>query len=505
MKSPLKKPFNDPVLAEQELKTKPESYWVKRGEKAALRLFHEMSERVPAYKKFLKEHKVRPSSIKTIEDFKKLPTINKDNYLRKYPLNELCWDGKFNEDWHVFASTSGSSGEPFYFPRSQEQDWQYAAVAEIYLRSQFDIHKKKTLYINGFAMGAWIGGLFTYQAVQYVAQRGKYPLHIITPGINRDENIRAIKKLAPNYEQIIIAGYPPFVKDLLDEGTEQNLDWSKYSTRIVFSAEGFSELFRDYIADKAGLENIYKDSVNHYGTVDLGTMSYETPLSIRIRRSALKDEELYDSIFKHSRRLPTLTQYIPELFYFEEDEGRLYCSARSGIPLVRYDLKDFGGVISFEEATEQLQEAEGPLDKLYKRDKIQNTILNLPFVYVYERADFSVVLYGANIYPENIRKALHSKGCAEHLTGKFTMRIIENKQKEPRLELNVELKRGQKGTATLRRVVLEKVFSVLLAENSEFRSNFEQLPKKMKPTVKFWDFNDPTHFSGKGKQKWVLK
>ncbi len=483
MKSPLNKPFNDPVLAEADLKTKPEKYWVKRGEKAALKLFHEMAKRVPAYKKFLKAHKVNPSSVKTIKDFKKIPTIDKDNYLRKYPLEELCWDGKFTEDWHVFASTSGSSGEPFYFPRSQEQDWQYAAVAEIYLRSQFDIDKKKTLYVNGFAMGAWIGGLFTYQAVQYVAQRGGYPLHIITPGINRDENIRAIKKLAPNYDQIIIGGYPPFVKDLLDEGTEQGLNWSKYAVKVVFSAEGFSELFRDYIADKAGLENVYKDTVNHYGTVDLGTMSYETPLSVRIRRSALKDEELYNSLFKHSRRLPTLTQYIPEMFYFEEDEGRLNCSARSGIPLGRYDLKDFGGVIGFEEATDLLQEAEGPVDKLLKRDHIDKTVFNLPFVYVYERADFSVVLYGANIYPENIRKALQSKQCSQHVTGKFTMRIIENKDKEPRLELNVELKRGQKATATLRKQLLEKIYSVLLAENSEFRSNFEQLPKKMKPTM----------------------
>lgn len=505
MKSPLNKPFNDPVLAEVELKTRPEQYWVKRGEKAALELFHEMAVRVPAYKKFLKENNLNPSSIKTIEDFKKIPTVDKDNYLRKYPIDELCWDGKFSDEWRVFAATSGSSGEPFYFPRSEEQDWQYATIAEMYLRAQFDIHKKKTLYVNGFAMGAWIGGLFTYQAVQYAVQRGKYPLHIITPGINRNENIQAIKKLAHNYDQIIIAGYPPFVKDLLDEGTEQGLNWSKYSVKIVFSAEGFSEIFRDYIADKAGLENIYKDTVNHYGTVDLGTMSYETPLSVRVRRSALKDEELYKSLFTDSRRVPTLTQYIPELFYFEENEGRLFCSARSGIPLVRYDLKDFGGLIGFEDTLEQLAEAEGPVQKLLKRDKIDKTVFNLPFVYVYERADFSVVLYGANIYPENIRKALQSQACREHVSGKFTMQIVENKDKEPRLELNLELRRGQVGTATLRKQVLEATYSILLADNSEYRSNFEALPKKMKPIVKFWDFGDPKYFSGKGKQKWVLK
>lgn len=37
---------------EQLLKTKPESYWNKLGEKRALQLFHLASEIVPAYKDF---------------------------------------------------------------------------------------------------------------------------------------------------------------------------------------------------------------------------------------------------------------------------------------------------------------------------------------------------------------------------------------------------------------------------------------------------------------------
>jgi phenylacetate-coenzyme A ligase PaaK-like adenylate-forming protein len=48
------------------------------------------------------------------------------------------------------------------------------------------------------------------------------------------------------------------------------VDWKKYNLRFIFSAEGFSETFRDYVAEVAGLKNAYLDTLNHYGTVDQG-------------------------------------------------------------------------------------------------------------------------------------------------------------------------------------------------------------------------------------------
>ena len=60
-------------------------------------------------------------------------------------------------------------------------------------------------------------------------------------------------------------------------------------------------------------------------------------------------------LFNREDKLPTFTQYNPALFYFEEDEGKLYCSAYSGLPLVRYDLKDSGGVASLEEVKKKLK------------------------------------------------------------------------------------------------------------------------------------------------------
>ena len=261
-------------------------------------------------------------------------------------------NGEFASKHWVISSTSGSTGEPFYFPRTDEQDLQYALTAEMYLITNFQINKKTTLYINGFAMGVWIGGLFTYQAIKHVVSEGKYKLSIINPGINKNEIIKAIRKMGPHFDQIIIGGYPPFIKDLVDYGNDSDLEWKKMSVKFIFSAEGFSEDFRDYIISNVGLKNPYLDTLNHYGTVDIGTKSYETPICILIRRLALKNKDLYKSLFGDTSKLPTLTQYIPEHFYFEEVNGGIVCTAKSGIPLIRYNLKDNGGVYGFDKVIE---------------------------------------------------------------------------------------------------------------------------------------------------------
>ena len=48
---------------EKLLRTKGEEFWVRAGEKRAFRLFHEAAGRVPAYKEFLRKHKVNYDKI----------------------------------------------------------------------------------------------------------------------------------------------------------------------------------------------------------------------------------------------------------------------------------------------------------------------------------------------------------------------------------------------------------------------------------------------------------
>ncbi|HET9721490.1 MAG TPA: hypothetical protein VFP32_00470 [Candidatus Saccharimonadales bacterium] len=489
---------------QKSLKRRRESYWQKQGEKMALDLFQQMSRRVPAYKDFLKKHKVDPSKIKTIEDFKNVPLIDKDNYLRKYSRQDLCWDGKFAKNQWVISTTSGSTGEPFYFPRTAKQDEQYAITAELYLRENFRIHEKSTLYINAFAMGAWIGGLFTYEAVKRVADRG-YALSVINPGINKSEVINSVRKLGPDFDQVIIGCYPPILKDIIDLGIQEGLDWQKYNLGLVFSAEGFGEEFRDYIIKYGKLANPYTSTLNHYGTVDLGTMSHETPASVFIRREAVNNAELFAALFGETRKQPTLTQYFPEMFFFEEVDGGVVCSAYSGLPLVRYNLKDNGGVLSLKEVRQIYQQVGLDLSTELKRAGIDKTLWNLPFVYLYERSDFSVTFSGAQIYPEEIRRALHERVLEDKITGRFTMVSDYDKNMRNFLEINVELKRGVEPSKELSKNIMSLVVERLLAENSEYRSSYSESKAKLHPKIVLWPHGHPNYFHEKGKQLWSQK
>lgn len=503
--NPLPQTLGDPIKLLRDLKRKPETYWIRRGEASALSLFQQMAKRVPAYIDFLKKNSIDPDKIKTVQDLKLVPPISKDNYLLRYPREKLCWDGAFKNKRWTISTTSGSTGEPYYFPREDAQDWQYALTAELYLRTNFEIHKKSTLYIVAFPMGAWIGGLFTYQALKYVAARGNYKLSIITPGINKIEILKAIKNLGKNFDQILIGCYAPFLKDTIDDGIQNGVDWKKYHVGFIFSAEGFSETFRDYIAKKTGLKNIYKDTLNHYGTVDMGTMSYETPLSILIRRMAVKDDTLFESVFSNLYKLPTLTQYIPEMFYFEELNGNLLCSAWSGLPLVRYDLKDHGGIFTLRDITQKCKDFHIDLHKKANEAGIEGTLWNLPFVYVYERADFSVSFFAFQIYPETIRKVLQEKTLENSVTGKFTMMVKYDKKSNQYLEINVELKRNVNDGPVLKDTVTRLIRERLLEENSEYRKTTEEYPERTIPRIVFWPYEDSTFFKPGAKQKWVKK
>jgi len=491
-------------LFEKRLKTEPEAAWRARGEKRALHLFHAMADRVPAYKDFLKSHNFSANTVNTIEDFKQVPLIDKDNYLRKYPKEMLCWDGVFGQGQWVISATSGSTGEPYYFPRTIVQDIQYAFTAELYLRSNFSIHTKKTLYVDAFPMGAWIGGLFTYEAISMVARNGGYDLSIITPGIHKQEVINAIKQMAGSFDQIIIGAYAPFLKDILDDGARQGIKWSELQIGFVFSAEAFSEKFRDYVFRHTGSTNILTDSLNHYGTVDLGTMAHETPESILIRRT-LQERDGLALLFPEEHRQPTFAQYNPELFYFETQNNSLVCSAYSGIPLVRYDLHDNGGVLSRADTHAVLQAQGINIRALARQSHIENTLWNLPFVYVYERGDFTVSYYAFLIYPDTIRRGLQHDELHDRITGKFSMEVDYDDTGRQKLHIHIEVKHGVHKSEELAQHIQQTLHETLLKESSEYRETFAMVGEVARPVVNLWEYEDPLHFRAGTKQKWVIK
>lgn len=487
------------------LYTRKSKDWKKIEEKHLLAVFKTAGKNVSAYKKFLEKSKVAYTAVTSVQDFKNIPPVGKKNYLRAYPWQDLCKTNSLTKDSLVMTSTSGSTGEPFYFPRTRTIDIQSSFFHEMFLRSSGIDKKKSTLVIDCFGMGVWIGGLITYQAFKHVSERG-YNLTLITPGINKHEIFQALRNIGPHYDQIILCGYPPFMKDVIDQAKDHGVVWSDFTIKVIFAAESFSETFRDYVVKNMGIKNMYRDIMNIYGSADLGTMAAESPLCILLRRLALQNEGLYVRLFGQSRRLPTLAQYIPGFVTFEEVSGSVYCTGDNVLPLVRYEIGDNGAVLSFEDI-KQLCTSEGvDLVQEIKRAKIENTITELPFVCVYERSDFSTKLYGAIIYPEYIKKGLQGDSLSTSITSKFTMYTRFNEQEDEYLEVNVELQPNVKESKSLRNEVTQSIIKALTEESAEHKNNITLMPKgKVDPQVIFWPAEHETHFRVGAKQKWVKK
>lgn len=488
----------------QELKKRPASYWEKQGEKNVLSLFQYTAKTVPAYKKLLRAEGIKTSSIQTIEDFQKLPVIDKDSYLRKYKYTEL-FPNKDLSYTTTISATSGSTGEPFYLPRGEYQDWQYEYVAELFLRNQFEIDKKSTLGIIGFGLGIWIGGIFTYKVFNKLSSKG-YRISLISTGPDKKLYLKSLKKFGRLFDQVILMGYPPFVKDIIDEAPDYGINLKKYNIKILTAAEGFSEKFREYITKKSHIKNSLADTINIYGTVELGTMAHETSLSNLVRKIAEQDKRAFAKIFPHATQLPTLAQYHPSLAYFEEINNEVVGSGYgSSIPLLRYGFRDKGGVASFDDMLAKLRNAGVDILKEAKLKNISQQILNLPFVYAYGRVDDSVVLRGANIYIDEIRNALLHKSLENHATGKFTMIKKEDKNLNGYLEINIELRKGVRGKASFKKHVQNTIIDYLRRTNSEFNDQYQSSPKGVAPKITLWPYQDIKYFGPGGKQRWIEK
>lgn len=486
-----------------DLKKKPAAHWEKRGKKMAIDFFKFVSKTVPAYKKLLKKKNIHPRSIRNVGDFKKLPLLDKKNYVDANKFSDLF---PYRDLSHIttFSATSGSTGKPHYFPRGEEQDWQYEYVAELYLKNQFEIGKHRTLVLIGFGMGIWIGGIFTYKILNAIAKKG-YALSSMPIGPNIDLYLRSLKKFGHLYDQVILMGYPPFIKDIIDESSHYGIHWSDYTIRIMTAAEGFSEEFRDYIAKKTKIKNSLTDIINIYGTVELGTMAHETSTTSLIRRLLQNNAPATKSIFPRERHLPTLAQYHPYIVHFEQIEGEVVGTGFGSIPLVRYRFFDTGGVIPFDMMVEKLKNVGIDFFVEAKKTGIHKTIMKLPFVYVYERSDFTVVIRGANIYPEEVKRALHDHLLEHSVTGKFTIIKKENKTLDEYMEINIELKKNVRQSTALRASIQKRVVETLKQHNSEFAYLFSFDAKRVMPRIVLWPYHDIHYFKPGGKQQWVKK
>jgi phenylacetate-CoA ligase len=392
----------------------------------------DIAREVPAYGAFLAAHGIPVDALRSRHDFEHLPVTTKQNYHQAFELSQLCRGGALDA-CDMLAVSSGSTGEPTIWPRFVGDELQTAVRFEQVLADQFAATSRSTLAVICFALGSWVGGMYTTACCRHIAAKG-YPLTVVTPGNQKQEILRVLRALAGKFEQVVLLGYPPFLKDVIDEGTRQKLDWAALRVRLVMAGEVFSEEWRTLVCARLGGEDPAQITASLYGTADGGVLACETQLSIRIRRAVAARPELARELFGQER-LPTLAQYDPRHRYFEQQEGSLLFTGDGATPLVRYKILDQGGIIPYAQLLEFVRHHELDIGA----EAVLQSARPLPFVYVFGRSNFAVSFYGANVYPENIAVGLEQPEIAQLVTGKFVLEVTEDQAHNAELRVSVEL------------------------------------------------------------------
>ena len=291
------------------------------------------------------------------------------------------------------------------------------------------------------------------------------------------------------------------MRDVVDAGKAEDIDWGSINTRMVFAGEVFSEEWRYALVKSAGGHQPHEETASLYGTADGGVLGNETPYSIAIRSYFSKHPEEARDLFGESR-LPTLVQYDPRDRYFEECEGTLVVSGDNGVPLVRYHIADKGGVIPFD-TMEAILKKLGVLERIRGAVASSRPIRPLPFVYVFGRADFTVSYYGANVYPENVSVGLEHPDIQTFVTGKFVLEILEQGDNNPELLVTVELRQGAIEDEAKIGLIATSIKEELLRLNSEFAHYVP--PERHLPKIIVKPFGDPKDFPLGVKHRYTRK
>ena len=384
------------------------------GMMRAQAVFLKARDRCPAYQQFLKHEGYKDSGAWKLSD---VPVMTKENYVKVYRIEDRCYDGRIPAAGVVIDESSGSSGVPNNWVRSAEEREDVKHILQ--LNYQLIYRDSGCILLNCFALGPWATGMNVSMSLVDVGI-----LKSIGPDQKKLENTLSI--FGPSYRYLLF-GYPPFIKSFVDS-TELNLD--QYRMDLIVGGEGISESLRTYLL------NSFQSVISSYGASDLEiNIGVETPLTIALRRLCLTNRDLCERLF--GRQTPPMIFQYNALDYIIEnrDNGELLFTIgrqTSAAPKIRYNLKDFGGVLSHRELATRLR------DQSLKIEELPGPQSHFPILYVFGRADLTVPFYGAKVYPTDIEDIINTHPLLVKQINSFQLSSYEDDQINRRLRIHLE-------------------------------------------------------------------
>jgi phenylacetate-CoA ligase len=421
--------------------------------------FYRAARAVPAYRQFLRSAGFRGGTP---------PETDKDNYIKRYRTERRCVGGRLPGRDVTIDESSGSTGTPYNWVRSGRERHQSHIFVSYF--AQYCYGREPYITLNAFSMGAWATGINMGVAM---ARHGI----VKCTGPDVDKILHTMRFFGPSY-RYLIAGYPPFLKYLIDVGEAQGFPFAEFEMRALVGGEGMAEGLRDYLLRRFG------SVFSGFGATDLEIgIAGETPQAIAIRRLCRQRPQLRAALFGADSRLPMLFQYNPLVHYVEVNANRelLFTISRKWLlsPRVRYNVHDEGGVARYDEMQRQLAACGIDLDALGAR--AGQRPLPLPFFWVYGRRDYTVSVMGANIYPEDIEQCLYAEQALARITHSFCLALEEGAGAavNPKFVFEIDAEPTAELAGTFRTSILER----LIALNADFREAWKEYPQSVTPII----------------------
>lgn len=449
------------------------------------KFINEVYNKVPAYRRFLDSNSAGCGS-----PWESIPLIDKNNYLLSYPLEELCWDGTL-AGCHLIGASSGFSKSGTVFWPKRPADEKYALeVTENMLIKYHGIDKKSTLILVCLAFGTWIGGMQIASLVRALASTGKYALTAATPSLNLAESVEIYRRFGKNFDQTVWITNPSNVNLITALIKRGGIEMKPGSIFFGVVGEYFTESFREKVASDYGHPKDEPFCIwTGYGSADTGDIASETAATIRLRKYLHRNADLCEKI-TGQKSAPMILAKSPNTF-IEIINGNIVVTKDQLIPLVRYDTRDAGGLLS----KSALIEA-----KMIPGEIVEG--LTEEMVFVYGRAGDAVIFYGTNLSVASVNDFLLGLSSEYCYGGFFEVRT---KKREEITFFDFTMFLSVEPPAGLVSEYETAIIGFLKSQSLEFRAKYDALCSSVgepliKVDLKKIDFTD-----AKLKHRYIIK
>ena len=401
---------------------------------------------------------------------------SKHSYVDAYPIGRRCQGGAMPVGGVEVDESSGSSGRPYQWVRSQaelaEVHRTLALMARYLLGDSGPRRARKPLVtLNAFSMGAWATGVNVSNALKDIGG-------LKSCGPDVDKVLAALEVFGHDV-RYVVCGYPPFLQQLLAGADAAGIDLGGYDLVGFVGGEGMTEGLR------SSLLPMFRAVWSAYGASDLDIgVAAETPVSVWLRQRAAQSPALAEALFGQTNRLPMVFQYDPSSYHVETLVGEhgaelVVTVLRDTLtPKLRYGVGDAGGVIALADALHiAADHGFSPDDPADGVDQQHGAVLALPLLFIHGRADSTVSFMGANLYPEDVAAGIED---AQALLpgvqlGAFALALAGDVDLVP--HVHVELNSASADPASVLRTIETAVRDRLARSSADYRAALSEDPR----------------------------